>query len=78
MSYILLNPNLVIQELYEDVSSTGPGKYQGDGSRRQMAVAVGNTVLFGKYAGTEINRDGAISTRPSRRLSMNCGHSAVM
>ena len=41
-----------------EVLAVGPGKYQDDGSRRQMAVAVGNTVLFGKYAGTEINLDG--------------------
>jgi chaperonin GroES len=29
-----------------------------DGGRRPMAVATGNTVLFGKYAGTEIKLNG--------------------
>jgi chaperonin GroES len=29
-----------------------------DGTRRKVAAEVGNTVLFGKYAGTEITIDG--------------------
>ncbi|MGQ4808789.1 10 kDa chaperonin 5 [Candidatus Entotheonellaceae bacterium PAL068K] len=41
-----------------DVLAVGPGKLQEDGSRRAVAVAVGNKVLFGKYAGTEITLDG--------------------
>lgn len=40
------------------VLAVGPGKRLDDGSRRAIAVAVGNTVLFGKYAGTEVNVDG--------------------
>jgi chaperonin GroES len=28
-----------------------------DGHRQPIAVAIGNTVLFGKYAGTEIKLD---------------------
>jgi chaperonin GroES len=40
------------------VLAVGPGKVLEDGSRRQVPVAVGNTVLFGKYAGTEITIDG--------------------
>ncbi len=42
-----------------EVLAAGPGKLQEDGSRRALAVAVGNKVLFGKYAGTEITLDGA-------------------
>lgn len=42
-----------------EVLAVGPGKIQEDGSRRALAVAVGNKVLFGKYAGTEITLDGA-------------------
>jgi chaperonin GroES len=38
--------------------AVGPGKYLDDGGRRPMAVAVGNKVLFGKYAGTEIKLNG--------------------
>ena len=40
------------------ILAVGPGKRQGDGSRRQLSVAVDNKVLFGKYAGTEITIDG--------------------
>ena len=36
------------------VLSTGPGDRDEDGKRIQMDVAVGDTVLFAKYAGTEI------------------------
>jgi chaperonin GroES len=35
------------------VISVGPGKYE-DGKLEPMSVAVGDTVLFAKYAGTEI------------------------
>ena len=41
-----------------EVLAVGPGKIQEDGSRRALAVSVGNKVLFGKYAGTEITLDG--------------------
>lgn len=40
------------------VLAVGPGKRQDDGNRRPMAVAAGNTVLFGKYSGTEVTVDG--------------------
>jgi chaperonin GroES len=41
-----------------NVLAVGPGKLQDDGTRRQLGVAVGNKILFGKYAGTEITVDG--------------------
>lgn len=41
-----------------EVLAVGPGRTQDDGSRRPVGVAVGNKVLFGKYAGTEITIDG--------------------
>ena len=41
-----------------NVLAVGPGKLQDDGTRRAVGVAVGNKVLFGKYAGTEITIDG--------------------
>jgi chaperonin GroES len=41
-----------------EVLAVGPGKVQDDGSRRPVGVAVGNKVLFGKYAGTEITLEG--------------------
>jgi chaperonin GroES len=36
------------------VLAVGPGKMLEDGTRRKVDAEVGNTVLFGKYAGTEI------------------------
>ena len=41
-----------------NVLAVGPGKLQDDGTRRPVGVAVGNKILFGKYAGTEITVDG--------------------
>jgi chaperonin GroES len=41
-----------------EVISVGSGKIMEDGSLRAMAVKAGDTVLFGKYAGTEIKLDG--------------------
>jgi chaperonin GroES len=40
-----------------EVLAVGPGKVLEDGTRRSVAVAVGNKVLFGKYAGTDITID---------------------
>ena len=40
------------------VLAAGNGKIQEDGKVRPMAVKVGDTVLFGKYSGTEVTLDG--------------------
>ncbi len=40
------------------VLSVGPGDRDEDGKRIPMDVKVGDTVLFAKYAGTEIKIDG--------------------
>jgi len=40
------------------VLSVGPGDRDEDGERIPLDVAVGDTVLFAKYAGTEIKIDG--------------------
>ena len=40
------------------ILSVGPGDRDDDGKRIPMDVAVGDTVLFAKYAGTEIKMDG--------------------
>jgi chaperonin GroES len=40
------------------VLATGPGRRDDDGDRIEMDVAVGDTVLYAKYAGTEIKIDG--------------------
>ena len=39
------------------VLSVGPGSRDDSGKRIDMDVAVGDTVLFAKYAGTEIKMD---------------------
>ena len=40
------------------VLSVGPGDRDEDGKRIPMDVSAGDTVLFAKYAGTEIKVDG--------------------
>lgn len=41
-----------------EVVAIGTGKLLDNGEVRPLAVKVGDTVLFGKYAGTEIKVDG--------------------
>jgi chaperonin GroES len=40
-----------------EILAVGPGRMMDDGHRQPIAVAIGDTVLFGKYAGTEIQFD---------------------
>ena len=40
------------------VLAIGPGRRDEDGDRIDMDVAVGDTVLYAKYAGTEIKLEG--------------------
>jgi chaperonin GroES len=40
------------------VIAVGKGRYREDGQITPLAVKAGDTVLFGKYAGTEIKLDG--------------------
>jgi chaperonin GroES len=41
-----------------EVMAVGNGKILEDGSVRPLAVKVGDKVLFGKYAGTEVKVEG--------------------
>lgn len=41
-----------------EVVAVGPGKTTDDGKHIAMTVKKGDTVLFNKYAGTEIKLDG--------------------
>ena len=41
-----------------EVVAAGKGRITDSGDVRAMDVAVGDTVLFGKYAGTEVKVDG--------------------
>ena len=40
------------------VIATGPGKLTDEGARAPMGVKKGDTVLYGKYGGTEVDIDG--------------------
>jgi chaperonin GroES len=40
------------------VVAVGPGKLDEDGKRMPMDVAVGDKVLYAKYAGTEVKLEG--------------------
>ena len=40
------------------VVAAGPGKRADDGKLMEMSVKAGDTVLFSKYAGTEVKLDG--------------------
>ncbi len=40
------------------IVAVGPGRLNDDGSRTALEVKVGDEVLIGKYAGTEVKLDG--------------------
>jgi chaperonin GroES len=40
------------------VLAVGPGKLLDNGQRSELSVAVGDEVIYGKYAGTDIELDG--------------------
>jgi len=40
------------------ITAVGPGKLNDDGSRTPLSVKKGNTVIYGKYGGTEVDIDG--------------------
>ncbi len=40
------------------VLAVGPGKLMDNGQRGELSVAVGDEVIYGKYAGTDIEVEG--------------------
>jgi chaperonin GroES len=40
------------------VLAVGPGKLLDDGKRGELSVAVGDEVIYGKYAGSDVEIDG--------------------
>jgi len=40
------------------IVAAGPGRLNDDGDRIPMEVKVGDLVLYGKYAGTEVSLEG--------------------
>lgn len=51
---ILLPANIYENSLMGDVVAVGAGKVMSSGNREPMEVSTGDRVLFGKYAGIEI------------------------
>ena len=41
-----------------EVIAVGPGRILDDGSRSALSVAIGDTVIYSKYGGTELKLDG--------------------
>jgi chaperonin GroES len=41
-----------------EIVAVGPGKTNDKGQRNDMTLKVGDKVLYGKYAGTEVTIDG--------------------
>ena len=40
------------------ILAVGPGKVMDNGTRLEMTVKEGDTILFGKYSGSEVKIDG--------------------
>ncbi|OSX73143.1 hypothetical protein BU14_0374s0017 [Porphyra umbilicalis] len=59
---LILSTAAVEKPSYGEVLSTGPGAYFPAGGLIPMVVAVGETVLYGKYGGTELQYDNAKTT----------------
>ena len=57
-SGIIIPDNAKERPMEAQVIAVGAGKVLDDGSRRQVEVAVGDRVLFGKYTGTEVKING--------------------
>jgi chaperonin GroES len=55
---ILLPENAKEKPQQAKVLAVGPGKLLDDGTRSKPDIAEGDTVLFGKYSGSEITVDG--------------------
>jgi chaperonin GroES len=55
---ILLPENAKEKPTQGKVLAVGPGKLLDNGQRSTPSVATGDTILFGKYSGTEITVDG--------------------
>jgi chaperonin GroES len=56
---IIIPDQAAEKPLKAEVVAVGPGKITDDGKRQQPDVKPGDTVLIGKYSGTEVKVDGA-------------------
>ena len=55
---IILPENAKEKPQQAKVLAVGQGKLLDNGTRAKPDVAVGETILFGKYSGTEVKMDG--------------------
>ena len=55
---ILIPDNAKEKPMEGSVVSVGPGKVTPEGKVREMEIKAGDTILFGKYSGTEVKIDG--------------------
>jgi chaperonin GroES len=55
---IIIPDNAQERPVQGEVVAVGDGAALDNGERRPLAVRVGERILFGKYAGTEIKFDG--------------------
>lgn len=55
---ILIPDSAAEKPLKAEVVAVGPGKITDDGKVQAPAVKAGDTVLIGKYSGTEVKVDG--------------------
>ena len=56
---IVIPDNATEKPMRGEVLAVGPGKLLENGQRSNMDVKSGDTVLFGKYSGTEVKVDDA-------------------
>ncbi len=57
-SGIIIPDNAKERPMEAKVVAVGAGKVLDDGTRRKPEVEAGDTVIFGKYSGTEVKLDG--------------------
>ncbi len=55
---IVLPDSAKEKPLRGDVVATGPGRVLKSGKRIEPSVKVGDTVMFGKYSGSDVTVDG--------------------
>lgn len=55
---LIIPDNAKEKPLEGTVVAVGPGRWDENGSRVQMDVSVGDTVIYSRYGGTEITRQG--------------------
>ncbi len=62
LSGIIIPDSAKEKPLRGKVLAVGPGRSSDDGSLAPLAVSVGDTIVFGKYAGTELKIEGVERT----------------